>query len=85
MKLNAATEMEAITWPEFAGLHPFAPAEESEGFAELITSLERWLVAVTGYDAVSVQPNAGAKAGSPVCWPSGRTWSLQGQADRMSA
>ena len=61
MKLNAATEMEAITWPEFAGLHPFAPAEESEGFAELITSLERWLVAVTGYDAVSVQPNAGSQ------------------------
>lgn len=61
MKLNAAAEMEAISWPEFADLHPFAPAEESAGFAELITRLESWLAAITGYDAVSVQPNAGSQ------------------------
>jgi len=61
MKLNAAAEMEAITWPEFAGLHPFAPASDAAGYAELISSLERWLCAVTGYDAVSLQPNAGSQ------------------------
>ena len=61
MKLNATAEMEAITWPEFAGLHPFAPAADAEGYAELIDSLERWLCAVTGYDACSVQPNAGSQ------------------------
>ncbi len=61
MKLNAAAEMEAITWPEFANAHPFAPADESEGYAELISALEAWLVAITGYDAVSVQPNAGSQ------------------------
>jgi glycine dehydrogenase len=61
MKLNAATEMEAITWPEFAGLHPFAPASDAAGYAELISSLESWLCVVTGYDAVSLQPNAGSQ------------------------
>jgi glycine dehydrogenase len=60
MKLNAAAEMEAITWPEFAGLHPFAPAADAAGYAELIGDLERWLCAVTGYDACSLQPNAGS-------------------------
>jgi len=60
MKLNATTEMEAVTWPEFAGLHPFAPARDAEGYAELIGDLERWLCAVTGYDACSLQPNAGS-------------------------
>ena len=61
MKLNAAAEMEAITWPGFADLHPFAPADESQGYRRLIDDLEAWLVAVTGYDAVSVQPNAGSQ------------------------
>jgi glycine dehydrogenase len=61
MKLNAAAEMEPIGWPEFAGLHPFAPASDTQGYAELIGSLERWLCAVTGYDACSVQPNAGSQ------------------------
>jgi glycine dehydrogenase len=61
MKLNAAAEMEAITWPAFAGLHPFAPASDAAGYAELISSLESWLCAVTGYDAVSLQPNAGSQ------------------------
>ncbi len=61
MKLNAAAEMEAVTWPEFADLHPFAPARQAAGYAELISDLERWLAEITGYDAVSVQPNAGSQ------------------------
>jgi glycine dehydrogenase len=61
MKLNAATEMEAITWSEFANIHPFAPAEDVAGYLELITQLERWLADVTGYDTVSLQPNAGSQ------------------------
>jgi glycine dehydrogenase len=61
MKLNATTEMASITWPEFAGLHPFAPDDESAGLRELIAELEAWLVELTGYDAVSVQPNAGSQ------------------------
>jgi glycine dehydrogenase len=60
MKLNAAAEMEAVTWPEFARLHPFAPAADAAGYTELIGDLERWLCAVTGYDACSLQPNAGS-------------------------
>jgi glycine dehydrogenase len=61
MKLNATTEMEPVTWPEFARMHPFAPEQDAEGYAELIGSLERWLCAVTEYDAVSLQPNAGSQ------------------------
>ncbi len=61
MKLNAAAEMEAVTWPEFADLHPFAPPGQAAGYAELISDLERWLAEITGYDAVSVQPNAGSQ------------------------
>jgi glycine dehydrogenase len=61
MKLNAATEMEAITWPEFANLHPFAPLEQAAGMVELIGNLEQWLVEITGYDYVTVQPNAGSQ------------------------
>src|SRR5690606_23652191 len=61
MKLNAATEMEPITWPEFADLHPYAPVEQAEGYRQLVEQLERWLAEVTGYDAVSVQPNAGSQ------------------------
>ncbi|MCW2930206.1 MAG: glycine dehydrogenase [Actinomycetia bacterium] len=61
MKLNATTEMEPVSWPEFARLHPMAPAEDVAGYAELIDSLERWLCAITGYDAVSLQPNAGSQ------------------------
>jgi glycine cleavage system P protein (glycine dehydrogenase) len=61
MKLNAAAEMEAITWPEFASLHPFAPPEQALGYAELIGALESWLAEITGYDAVSLQPNAGSQ------------------------
>jgi glycine dehydrogenase len=61
MKLNAAAEMEPISWPEFAGLHPLAPPDQTAGYTELISSLERRLAALTGYDAVSVQPNAGSQ------------------------
>ncbi len=61
MKLNAATEMQAITWPEFAGLHPFAPQRDALGSLALIEQLETWLAEVTGYDAVSLQPNAGSQ------------------------
>ncbi|HET7475963.1 MAG TPA: aminomethyl-transferring glycine dehydrogenase [Dermatophilaceae bacterium] len=61
MKLNATTEMEAITWPEFADLHPFAPAAHTEGYRELVADLSAWLCELTGYDAVSLQPNAGSQ------------------------
>jgi len=61
MKLNATTEMLPITWPEFARMHPFAPADQSAGYRELIAGLERALCEVTGYDAVSLQPNAGSQ------------------------
>lgn len=61
MKLNAAAEMEPVTWPEFARLHPFAPASDSAGLRRLIADLESWLVQITGYDAVSLQPNAGSQ------------------------
>jgi len=61
MKLNSVTEMEAVTWPEFSSLHPFAPADQSIGTRKLIQQLSDWLVAITGYDAVSLQPNAGSQ------------------------
>ena len=61
MKLNSVTEMEAVTWPEFSSLHPFAPADQSIGTRKLIDQLSKWLVAITGYDAVSLQPNAGSQ------------------------
>jgi len=61
MKLNAAAEMEPITWPEFARQHPFAPASDTVGLRRLIADLESWLVQITGYDAVSLQPNAGSQ------------------------
>jgi glycine dehydrogenase len=61
MKLNSATEMEAVSWPEFSKLHPFAPADQSAGSRELIDQLSKWLVSITGYDAVSLQPNAGSQ------------------------
>ncbi len=61
MKLNAATEMESVSWPEFAGIHPFAPEADVDGYLDLIEELESWLADVTGYDTVSVQPNAGSQ------------------------
>lgn len=61
MKLNATTEMEPVTWPEFGGLHPFAPIDQAEGYLTLIRELEERLAEVTGYDQVSLQPNAGSQ------------------------
>jgi glycine dehydrogenase len=61
MKLNAAAEMEPVSWPEFARLHPFAPAEQAAGYLELISGLQDALAEITGYDAVSLQPNAGSQ------------------------
>jgi len=61
MKLNATSEMEPITWPEFASIHPAAPADQTVGYREMIAELERWLSEITGYAAVSVQPNAGSQ------------------------
>ncbi|GGK37291.1 glycine dehydrogenase (decarboxylating) [Pilimelia terevasa] len=61
MKLNATAEMAAVTWPEFAQIHPYAPAAQTGGYAALVAQLEGWLAEVTGYDAVSVQPNAGSQ------------------------
>ncbi|MDJ0663366.1 MAG: aminomethyl-transferring glycine dehydrogenase [Acidimicrobiia bacterium] len=61
MKLNAATEMAAVSWPEFADIHPYAPLDQATGYLELIGDLEQWLAEATGYDAVSLQPNAGSQ------------------------
>ncbi len=61
MKLNATTEMEPISLPGFADLHPFAPAEDAEGYRELVSDIEGWLATLTGYDQVSIQPNAGSQ------------------------
>jgi glycine dehydrogenase len=61
MKLNATAEMEPISWPGFAGLHPFAPAHQTAGYAQIIADLETWLARITGYDRVSLQPNAGSQ------------------------
>ena len=61
MKLNAAGEMEPISWPELANIHPFVPEDQAEGYLALIHELEGWLATITGYDAVSLQPNAGSQ------------------------
>ncbi|WP_430447369.1 MAG: aminomethyl-transferring glycine dehydrogenase [Pseudomonas piscis] len=61
MKLNASSEMIPITWPEFADLHPFAPREQAAGYSLMIDELERWLCAITGFDAICMQPNSGAQ------------------------
>ncbi|MDX6268623.1 MAG: glycine dehydrogenase, partial [Frankiales bacterium] len=61
MKLNATTEMEPVTWPEFGAIHPFTPTQHARGYRQLVTDLEGWLCELTGYDAVSLQPNAGSQ------------------------
>jgi glycine dehydrogenase len=61
MKLNAAAEMMPVSWPEVAGIHPFAPAQDAEGYRGMIADLETWLGEITGFDAVSLQPNAGSQ------------------------
>ncbi|MEM7754201.1 MAG: aminomethyl-transferring glycine dehydrogenase, partial [Planctomycetota bacterium] len=62
MKLNATAEMVPVTWPEIGGLHPFAPEGQWDGYREMMAQLERWLSEITGFDAVSLQPNAGAQS-----------------------
>ena len=61
MKLNATAEMVPISWPEFAQIHPFAPLDQTQGYQQMLTELEDWLVKVTGYDAICIQPNSGAQ------------------------
>lgn len=61
MKLNATAEMIPVTWPEFGQLHPFCPADQAQGYAELLSTLSEWLVDITGYDVMSMQPNSGAQ------------------------
>jgi len=61
MKLNAASELMPVSWPEFNAIHPFAPADQKVGYQQMIDELEQWLCEVTGYDAVSMQPNSGAQ------------------------
>ena len=61
MKLNSTAEMESISWPEFAGIHPYVPADQSRGWRELIGRLESWLLEITGYAGISLQPNAGSQ------------------------
>lgn len=68
MKLNAAAEMIPITWPEFAELHPFCPPEQAEGYQQMIAQLADWLVKLTGYDAVCMQPNLAHRANTRACW-----------------
>jgi glycine dehydrogenase len=61
MKLNATSEMFPVSWPEIGGLHPFAPAGQTEGYQQIFSDLEQWLAEITGFDAVSLQPNAGSQ------------------------
>jgi glycine dehydrogenase len=61
MKLNSASEMEPITWPNLANIHPFAPVNQSNGWKQIINQLQEWLCEITGYDAISLQPNAGSQ------------------------
>ncbi|WP_121062939.1 aminomethyl-transferring glycine dehydrogenase [Chachezhania antarctica] len=82
MKLNAAAEMMPISWPEFGALHPFAPADQAQGYAEMIGDLSQKLCAITGYDAFSMQPNSGAQ-GEYAGLLTIRAWHIaQGQENR---
>jgi glycine dehydrogenase len=82
MKLNATAEMEPITWPEFGGVHPFAPIEQVPGYVRLFDDLERWLADITGYDAVSLQPNAGSQGEYAGLLAIRKYHEAQGQAGR---
>ena len=66
MKLNATVEMIPVSWPEFANMHPFAPAHQTQGYQQLLAQLEVMLQECTGYDAMSLQPNAGSQGSMPV-------------------
>ena len=83
MKLNATTEMEPVTWPEFGAIHPFAPVEQAQGYLTLIRELEERLAEVTGYDQVSLQPNAGSQG--ELAGSAGRPRLPPGQRRRPSA
>src|SRR6185369_12087200 len=61
MKLNAATELIPVSWPEFGGIHPFAPAAQTKGYQHIISKLEDYLCSITGFNACSLQPNSGAQ------------------------
>jgi glycine dehydrogenase len=82
MKLNAASEMLAVTWPQFSRLHPFAPAEQARGYHELFRQLERWLCEITGFAAVSLQPNAGSQGEYAGLLAIRRYHESKGQGDR---
>src|SRR5690606_14780450 len=82
MKLNATSEMIPITWPEFASLHPFAPREQAEGYRLMIEELQQWLCAITGVDAISMQPNSGAQGESAGLVAIRKYHASQGQAQR---
>ena len=61
MKLNAATELIPVSWPEFSNMHPFAPTDQWQGYQQIFTELENWLSNITGFAATSLQPNSGAQ------------------------
>ena len=82
MKLNATAEMEPITWPEWGRIHPFAPVEQVGGYRELISDLETWLAEITGYDAVSLQPNAGSQGEYAGLLAIRRYHASRGESDR---
>lgn len=82
MKLNATTEMMPLTWPEFGSLHPFAPRERAQGYHALFARLEKWLCDITGYDAISLQPNSGHRANMPAC---SRSAAITPRAERATA
>jgi len=82
MKLNAAAEMIPITWPEFAELHPFCPAEQATGYLQMIGQLSQWLVQLTGYDALCMQPNSGAQGEYAGLLAIRRYHESRGQGDR---
>ncbi|WP_292896044.1 aminomethyl-transferring glycine dehydrogenase [Nitratireductor sp.] len=82
MKLNAAAEMMPVSWPEVAGLHPFAPTEHTAGYRRMIDDLDRWLSEITGFDAVSLQPNAGSQGEYAGLLAIRRYHAERGEADR---
>ena len=83
MKLNATAEMEPVTWPEFGAIHPFAPSESTIGYRRLIDELEQWLIEITGYDAVSFQPNAGSQGEFAGLLAIRKYHEANGDADRL--
>jgi glycine dehydrogenase len=82
MKLNAAAEMMPVSWPAFGALHPFAPAEQTQGYAQMINQLAGWLTTITGFDALCVQPNSGAQGEYAGLVSIRRYQAVQGQAHR---